>query len=112
MLKNYMNLRSYRYKHEKNCQGNLEDRPIKKQSKPKVKAVPIRTTPIQNEVSQEEELHIKEVKQPTIKEPRAKVVMKRPYENLLDCYNILHQEYLTKQREKLLLYVLICFREI
>ena len=42
-----VNLRSYRYKHEKNCQGNLEDRPTKKQVKPKVKAVPIQ--PIQTQ---------------------------------------------------------------
>ena len=33
-----MLLRSYRYKHEKNCSGNLEDKPIK-QIKPKAKPI-------------------------------------------------------------------------
>ena len=93
-----MNLRSYRYKHEKNCQGNLEDRPIKKQVKPKVKAVPLhqdvaqgsKTVPIQpvnNEV-----IHQQQPTQPVIK--------KSPYEELMDSYSIIHQEYLNKRREK------------
>ena len=97
-----MNLRSYRYKHEKTCQGNLEDRPIKKQIKPKVKAVPIKPLPAQNEVIQEEHepTYFKEVKQRVKQEPQQPVIMKTPYEQIMDNYNILHQEYLTKKKEK------------
>ena len=36
-----MLLRSYRYKHELNCQGKLEDRAIKPKAKPKPKPKPI-----------------------------------------------------------------------
>ena len=95
-----MNLRSYRYKHEKNCQGNLEDRPIKKQVKPKVKAVSLKTVETQNEVINEAPTPIKEVKQRTIQEPKQPVVMKSPYEQLMDSYSVIHQEYLNKRREK------------
>ena len=35
-----MLLRSYRYKHEKNCRGKIENTPIKPQSKPKPKPQP------------------------------------------------------------------------
>ena len=44
-----MLLRSYRYKHEKNCQGHLENRKIKPQAKPnpKPKVVTIQPTPLQ-----------------------------------------------------------------
>ena len=95
-----MNLRSYRYKHEKNCQGNLEDRPIKKQVKPKVKAVSLKTVETQNEVTNEAPTPIKEVKQRTIQEPKQPVVMKSPYEQLMDSYSVIHQEYLNNRREK------------
>ena len=96
-----MCLRSYRYKHEKNCQGNLEDRPIKPQSKPKSKITAVALKPIQNEVIEETEpIYLKEVKQKVIREPAQPVKMKTPQEIISDNYKILHQEYMDKRKEK------------
>ena len=95
-----MNLRSYRYKHEKNCQGNLEERPIKKQinPKPKIKAVAIQ--PIQNEVITETEpTYLKEVKQRVINPSTEKVIIKSPQEQIYDNHRILHREYMEKKGE-------------
>ena len=96
-----MNLRSYRYKHEKNCQGNLEERPIKAQSKPKAKVKAVAIQPMQNEVIEETEpTYLKEVKQKIIKEPTQPVIMKSPQEQIYDNYKLLHQEYMNKKKEK------------
>ena len=95
----------------------------KPKAKAKVKAVPLnaslaqgsKTVPIQpvnNEVIpqtglldpegviHEEPTHIKEVKQRILQEPKQPVIMKSPYEQIMDNYSIIHQEYLNKKREK------------
>lgn len=54
----------------------------------------------QNDIIQEETTPIKEVKQRLIQEPREPVIMKSPCEQIIDSYNIIHQEYLSKRREK------------
>ena len=97
-----MNLRSYRYKHEKNCQGNLEERPIKKQLNPKtkVKAVPIQQIQQQNEVIQEPSTTFKEVKPRIIQEPQQPIIIRTPQQQIMDNYNLMHQEYLNKKKEK------------
>ena len=102
-----LTLKTLRYSHK--C-SKLEDKEIKPKpkTKAKVKAVPIhqdvtqgsKTVPIQpvnNEViHQQQPTIVKEV----IQEPKQPVVMKSPYEQLMDSYSIIHQEYLSKRREK------------
>ena len=71
-----MNLRSYRYNHEKNCQGHLEQRPIKAQSKPraKPKAVAI--------------------------QPEPPPVIKTPQEIINENFMLIQQQYINQRREK------------
>ena len=89
-------LKTLRYSHK--C-SKLEDKEIKPKpkAKSKVKAVPIQTTQTQNEVINETPTS---VKPRNIQEPQQPVIMKSPYEQIMDNYNILHQEYLNKKREK------------
>ena len=79
--------------------SKLEDKEIKPKpkAKPQVKAVPIQTTQTQNEVINETPTS---VKPRIIQEPQQPVIMKSPYEQIMDNYNILHQEYLNKKRDK------------
>ena len=94
-----LTLKTLRYSHK--C-SKLEDKPIKPKpkTKAKVKAVSLNPVETQNDIIQEETAPIKEVKQRLIQEPREPVIMKSPYEQIIDSYNIIHQEYLSKRRER------------
>ena len=94
-----LTLKTLRYSHK--C-SKLEDKPIKPKpkTKAKVKAVSLNPVETQNDIIQEETTPIKEVKQRLIQEPREPVIMKSPCEQIIDSYNIIHQEYLSKRREK------------
>ena len=94
-----LSLKTLRYSHK--C-SKLEDKPIKPKpkAKSKVKAVPIQPSQAQNEVFNETPTTFKEAKPRIIQEPQQPVVMKTPYEQIIENYNILHQEYLNKKREK------------
>ena len=87
-----MLLRSYRYKHEFNCKGNLEDRDIKPKSKatPKPKPQPI----IEEEIQQHEAL--------PVSNPKPKLI-KPQTPNLVDFashYQLLQNQYLQQKKEK------------
>ena len=94
-------LRSYRYKHEKNCQGHLENRKIKSQAKPKPKPklVTIQPTPIQPKAieSTNEPTYLLEAKQKSIIQEHP---LKPPQEIIYDSYKLIHQEYINKRKEK------------
>ena len=94
-----LTLKTLRYSHK--C-SKLEDKPIKPKpkTKAKVKAVSLNPVETQNDIIQEETTPIKEVKQRLIQEPREPVIMESPCEQIIDSYNIIHQEYLSKRREK------------
>ena len=88
-----MLLRSYRYKHELNCQGKLEERAIKPKSKPtpKPKAQPI---------EQEEEII---QPKPKLTQPVSNQILKSQTPNLVDFashYQILQNQYLQQKKEK------------
>ena len=85
-----MLLRSYRYKHEFNCKGNLEDRVIKPKSKPtpKPKAQPI----------------VQEVEQPKVTAPVSNQILqpqpRNPLSDITNHYQLLHQQYIQQKKEK------------
>ena len=90
-----MLLRSYRYKHEFNCKGNLEDRDIKPKSKamPKPKAHPI---------EQEEEEIIQQQK-PKLTQPVSNQILKPQTPNLVDFashYQLLQNQFMQQKKEK------------
>ena len=88
-----MLLRSYRYKHEKNCQGHLENRKTKSQAKPKPKPklVTIQPTPIQPKAieSTNDPSYLLEAKQKPIIQEQS---LKSPQEIIYDSYKFIHQE--------------------
>ena len=96
-----MLLRSYRYKHEKNCQGHLENRKIKPQAKPKPKPklVTIQPTPMQPKAieSTNDPSYLLEAKQKPIIQEQS---LKSPQESIYDSYKLIHQEYINKRKEK------------
>ena len=92
-----MLLRSYRYKHEKTCAGNIENRPIKPKAKPQPKAVPKPVPqPIYEEDEQEEQTQPQPVKFKLIK-PEAKANTLLDFQNH---YQLLQQQYMKQKQEK------------
>lgn len=91
----YMLLKSYRYKHEKTCQGSIEGRPIRAKAKPKAKAQP-RVAPV--DYVEEE----KETIPPVVQNAQhANVVQNvNPISNLAQHYQLLQQEYIKQKQQK------------
>ena len=105
-----LTLKSYRYSHERNCQGPLETKPIK----PKPKAVPI-AKPQKVEYREEEEQHIPQQQQqnniiantppprrmqPREAMPQASQPPPNPLQNIAQHYQLLQNEYLRQKQEK------------
>ena len=101
-----MTIKTYRYSHEKNCQGRLSERPVKPKAKPQPKAVPkpVREAtsetrvpqPKYEENEQEEQTQPQPVKFKLVK-PEAKA------NTLLDFqhhYQLLQQQYMKQIQEK------------
>ena len=106
-----LTLKSYRYSHERNCQGPLESKPIKSI---KPKAVPI-AKPQKVEYREEEEQHIPQQQQqnniiantppprrmqPREAMPQASQPPANPLQNIAQHYQLLQNEYLRQKQEK------------
>ena len=97
-----LTLKSYRYSHERNCQGPLETKPIK----PKPKAVPI-AKPQKVEYREEEEQYVppQQPQQNTIiantPPPRRMqpAPPPNPLQNIAQHYQLLQNEYETEARK-------------
>jgi hypothetical protein len=90
-----MLLRSYRYKHEKNCQGKIENKPIKPQSKPKPKPQPKPPPePAYYESSEEQP------QQKTIKKKQPVVQPINHTTALAQHYQLLQQEMVKQKQER------------
>ena len=93
-----MLLRSYRYKHEFNCRGNLEDRVIKPKSKPmpKPKVQPFQE-PVQHTVQEPVQQPVQQQVQPVqnqIIQPR------NPLTDMTHHYQLLQQQFMQQKKEK------------
>ena len=88
-----MLLRSYRYKHELNCQGKLEDRAIKPKGKSKPK-------PIIKQVEVNEQLQ--EEQKPVIKQqiPQQQSQPSNPLMDITNHYAILQNQFIQQKKEK------------
>ena len=81
-----MTLKTYRYSHEKNCQGTLENKPVKPQAKPKAKQKPqprLITKPV--------------AEKPLPPEP---VVERNPVFDVRQHYQLLQNEYIKHKQDK------------
>ena len=88
-----MQLRNYRYKHEKTCSGALENKPIK----PKAKAKP---KPIPQPVQEEEEVNEQQHQIPPWKNKQPAVQPLQPINSLTQHYQLLQQEYIKQKQQK------------
>lgn len=90
-----MTIKSYRYSHEKNCKGQLQDRAVKPHAKPRAKQAP---KPVPVPVYEDEE------DQPTLSAPVKKQVFKaqpsNPLPTLQQHYQLLQNEYIKQKQEK------------
>ena len=84
-----MTIKSYKYSHEKNCQGQLSERPVKPQAKPKVKQAP-KPKPIYEEEQQETQPVIRQRPPPNV----------NPVSALAQHYQLLQQQYIKQKQEK------------
>ena len=86
-----MKTKSYRYNHEKICQGNLTDRPVKPKAKPKPKPERIQE-PIQETIIEQHEV---------MSEQRIPKQQKLPPANPpMSHYQLLQQEYMKQKQER------------
>ena len=95
-----MTIKTYRYSHEKICQGQLSERPVKPKAKPQPKAVP---KPVHEATSETR------VPQPIYEEEQQEtqpVIRQRPPPNvnpasaLAQHYQLLQQQYIKQKQEK------------
>ena len=92
-----MKLKSYRYGHEQNCKGRLQDREVKPHSKPRAKP---KLKPVAEEITDDV---INEVSN-TVKERVItnvdNSIQSNPISNLAQHYQLLQQEYIKQKQEK------------
>ena len=97
-----MKTKSYRYNHEKICQGNLIDRPVKPKAKPKEKPKP---EPIQETIDETIDEEIIETP-PQPKQPTNEVMNQQRIPNqinrnpLMEHYQQLQQEHIRQKQER------------
>ena len=110
----YTLLKSYRYKHEKTCQGSIEGRPIRAKAKPKPKPqtqatsetrVREATSETRVPVFEDDDDYDKENIPPTkLSAPFKNQILKpqpvNPLVNIQNHYQLLHQEYIKQKQEK------------
>ena len=87
-----MKKKSYRYNHEKICQGNLTDRPVKPKTKPKPKPEPIEE-PIQETII--EQPKPQQHPPPSVKSPTVPAI-----NPLMSHYQLLQQQYMQQKQER------------
>ena len=95
-----MQLRNYRYKHEKTCSGALESKPIKPKAKPKPKP-----QPIHEEVEEVEEHEVScSIREPPHQIPPWKNKPApqplQPVNSLTQHYQLLQNEYIKQKQQK------------
>ena len=87
-----VSIKTYKYSHEKNCQGQLSERPVKPHAKPKAKQAP-KPKPVP--VYEEEEPQPPPVLKQTPKPPPP-----NPLTNIQQHYQLLQQQYMKQKQEK------------
>ena len=108
-----MQLRNYRYKHEKTCSGAIENTPIQPKAKPKAKVEPIKEEeahrelppwkqtpkPTMNEVLENSTLTRSEFMKSQTNSTRP-VTAVNPLNSLANHYQILQNEYIKQKQER------------
>ena len=97
-----MTIKSYKYSHEKNCQGQLSERPVKKQAKPKAKTkakATIQQKPAPEVYYSESEEEDRPLSKP-VKNQILKPQPANPVNALYQHYQLLQEQMLQKKQER------------
>ena len=97
-----MKMKSYRYNHEQNCKGTLEQKPVKKHTNPRPKQTPkpkpTSKPPPEIYYSSDEEEH---PTQPLIKKKQPVPVQPiNPVDAMAQHYLVLQQQFINQKKEK------------
>ena len=107
-----MTVKSYRYSHEKNCGGQLTEKPVKPHSKPKAKQQAKPKQPPEREASRSIREPPPEIyysdddddedvqQQPLIKKKQQKQQPPNPLLDITNSYALLHQQLMQQRQEK------------
>ena len=91
-----MTIKSYKYSHEKNCQGQLQDRAVKPRSKPRPKPTP------KPKISTQEIYEDEEIQQP--QQIKFKLIKPTKPANTITSlqqhYQLLQNEYMKQKQDK------------
>ena len=97
-----MSVKSYKYSHDKNCRGQLSERPVKKQAKPKAKQTPRpKPKPVPEVYYSESEEEEDAIYKPVVKKkskpaPQAS----NPLLDITNQYALLQQQMMQKKQER------------
>ena len=92
-----MKLKSYRYNHEKNCGGTLEQKPVKPFSKPRATPKP-KPEPT---IEVEEREASRSIREPKLTQPVSNQILKpNPLTDITNHYKLLQEQYIQQKREK------------
>ena len=97
-----VSIKTYKYSHEKNCQGQLSERPVKPHAKPKAKQPP-KPKPVPVYEEEEEARRCpatsrEAMPQAVIRQQPPPVV--NPLTNIQQHYQLLQQQYMKQKQEK------------
>ena len=96
-----VSIKTYKYSHEKNCQGQLSERPVKPHAKPKAKQAP-RSAGVQSTLPKPRPVPVYEEEeappQTVIRQQPPPIV--NPLTNIQQHYQLLQQQYMKQKQEK------------
>ena len=104
-----MRLKSYRYKHELNCKGKLEDIPRKPKAMPKPKVQPVQQQTVQEPLMQSTSAGVVQSTNPPVQEQVQQQVQpvqnqivqpSNPLTNMAHHYQLLQQQFIQQKKEK------------
>ena len=92
-----MKLKSYRYGHEQNCKGRLQDREVKPHSKPRAKP---KLKPVAEEITDDVINEVSNTVKERVITNVVNSIQSNPISNLAQHYQLLQQEYIKQKQEK------------
>ena len=99
-----VSIKTYKYSHEKNCQGQLSERPVKPHAKPKAKQTPKPKPRIATQEIYEDEVVEEQIQQPVkfklVKPNPQPVAKSNSLMEIQHHYQLLQQQYMKQKQEK------------
>ena len=92
-----MKLKSYRYGHEQNCKGRLQDREVKPHSKPRASPKP---KPVAEEITDDVINEVSNTVKQKVITNVVNSIQSNPINSLAQHYQLLQQEYIKQKQEK------------